>query len=131
MAPTAAFANPMVPYLVFPTPLAAWYCSPQPMPANGAAVQPIMLFSIPPSVTSQTCQCTNTGPVISITNHIVNEIGNDNSTNLQILKNGTLSLSHRPKTTHSQTFAKNIGHQNKISGKKPSESSWRRFLPFY
>ena len=102
------------PYFLCPFPAAAWYYFNQPMMSAGPLYTQPMPFGVPPSVISQSpiAQSTNTGPATSITNNFVthNEIGNDNSTNLKIHKNGTLSSSCYSTNLHSPTFA--IGYRN-------------------
>jgi hypothetical protein len=91
------FAQFPVPYFLCPVPVAAWYhfSQQQSMMTTPVSVQPAHPFGIRSSITPQNpiAQTTDMGPVTSITNIVFtgNEIGNDNSTNLEIHKNSMLS----------------------------------------
>ena len=109
---------PIIPHLqVCPFHAAAWYHSQQSMMGTPLCAQP-MSFGIRPSVTPQSpiVQSTTTGTGTSITNNFVtfNEIGNDNSTNLKIQKNRTLSSCCYVMNMRSWVFT--LGHHNTGSG---------------
>jgi len=99
--------NQFIPFLIgpqaffpyFPYPFPPWYYFQQPMMNIPVNVQPMPTSpTIVPNGESPIAQNTNMGSGTSITNimtinEIGNEKGNDNSTNVEIRKNGTYSMS--------------------------------------
>jgi len=104
--------GPQLHFPYFPYPFPAWYYFQQSM-MNIPYVQPMPSPSVAPHGENPISQSTNTGSGTSITNivtinEIGNEKGNDNSTNVEIRKNGT----HLSCCMNMRLIDVAIGHRN-------------------